>query len=369
MASEQTTAKLDSTLTCNGCGAPLAYVPGTDTLKCSYCGTVNKIDTSKDAAVQSNDYGSFIEKRDGDNDTQTSSVVKCRNCGATVTLLPNVTADNCPFCSTPLVINANTAQQITKPDCLLPFTIKKEVAIANFKDWAKKLKFAPNALYTIAERASSQQLEGIYLPYWSYDFETISQYRGSRGTYYYRTQISKDTNGNPETKQVQDTQWLTVEGVVNGRFSHILVAGSNSLPKKLTDHIGPWDFTKVRPYDQQYIAGLRAETYQIEASTTIAIAEKSVNDSIDNLIHSDIGGNKQTVDHVDTSYQNVKVLYMLLPVWLCAYKYNGKVYHMVVNANTGAISGERPYSIIKIALRTIYWIAIAWMIIETFRNS
>jgi hypothetical protein len=42
--------------------------------------------------------------------------------------------------------------------------------------------------------------------------------------------------------------------------------------------------------------------------------------------------------------------HILLPVWLSAYRFRHKVYRFMVNARTGEIVGERPYSPIKITL-------------------
>ena len=45
--------------------------------------------------------------------------------------------------------------------------------------------------------------------------------------------------------------------------------------------------------------------------------------------------------------------HILLPVWLAAYKYQGKTYRFVVNGRTGRVQGERPWSAIKIAVAVV----------------
>ena len=42
--------------------------------------------------------------------------------------------------------------------------------------------------------------------------------------------------------------------------------------------------------------------------------------------------------------------HLLLPVWIGAYRFQDKVYQVAVNARTGEVQGERPYSKAKIAL-------------------
>jgi hypothetical protein len=49
-------------------------------------------------------------------------------------------------------------------------------------------------------------------------------------------------------------------------------------------------------------------------------------------------------DSVDTDYADETFKHILLPVWMAAYKYNGKSYRFLVNAQSGKVQGERPWS-------------------------
>ena len=64
----------------------------------------------------------------------------------------------------------------------------------------------------------------------------------------------------------------------------------------------------------------------------------------------DIGGDEQHVSHVATQYSAVTFKHLLLPVYVGAYRFQDKVYQVVVNGRTGEVQGERPYSVWKIAL-------------------
>ena len=39
-----------------------------------------------------------------------------------------------------------------------------------------------------------------------------------------------------------------------------------------------------------------------------------------------------------------------LPIWISAYRYREKVYRILINARTGEVQGERPWSWVKIGL-------------------
>ncbi|MCV5754267.1 YgzB family protein, partial [Escherichia coli] len=85
----------------------LHFAPGTKSLKCAYCGAVNEIEqqvaeTASDGGVRSFPYETFIEQLESLVATTEACVVSCPGCGASTTLPPNVTADACPFCATPL---------------------------------------------------------------------------------------------------------------------------------------------------------------------------------------------------------------------------------------------------------------------------
>ena len=57
--------------------------------------------------------------------------------------------------------------------------------------------------------------------------------------------------------------------------------------------------------------------------------------------------------------RDVTFKHILLPVWLVAYRFRGRTYRFVVNARTGRVQGERPWSAWKIALAVILGAAFA----------
>jgi hypothetical protein len=76
-------------------------------------------------------------------------------------------------------------------------------------------------------------------------------------------------------------------------------------------------------------------------------------DQIRSDVRSDIGGDEQRIHNISTQWQDLRFKHILLPVWLAAYRYRGKVYQILINGQTGEVEGARPYSWIKIALATL----------------
>ena len=53
---------------------------------------------------------------------------------------------------------------------------------------------------------------------------------------------------------------------------------------------------------------------------------------------------------MDTRYADLMFKLLLLPIWIAAYSYRAQTYQVIVNAQTGEVLGNRPYSTVKIAL-------------------
>ena len=77
----------------------------------------------------------------------------------------------------------------------------------------------------------------------------------------------------------------------------------------------------------------------------------------------DIGGDTQRIHWVKTRYDATTFKHLLLPLWLLSYRYKEKIYQVLVNAQTGEVQGERPYSWIKITLTIVAVLAAIGAII------
>lgn len=339
---------------CKDCGAHLKFAPGTSHLKCEYCGAENKIETTIVEKIEEIDFEKFIASTIESTDKQEVNTVHCKSCGATTTLKPNVTSDHCPFCDTPMVVDKGSTTKIIKPKYVLPFKIEQKSAFENFKKWVNALWFAPNDLKAYAH--SADKLNGMYLPYWTYDSKTSSNYTGLRGIHYYVTESYSTTeNGRSvtRTRQVQKTRWTPAFGNVRNAFDDVLVLASNSLPDNYTRKLEPWDLKNLAEFNEKYLSGFRTECYQVDVKTGFEKAKPIMADVINNTIRRDIGGDVQQINTVNTSYNDITFKHILLPIWLSAYRYNQKVFRFMVNGRTGEVQGERPYSAIKIALLII----------------
>ena len=93
-----------------------------------------------------------------------------------------------------------------------------------------------------------------------------------------------------------------------------------------------------------------------------------MDDYIRASIRRDIGGDHQRIHHVSTQYSNITFKHILLPLWISAYRYHERSFRFLVNARTGEVCGERPYSRIKITLLVLFILAVIG-VIALFANQ
>ena len=357
MTTAQTAPETEHRFPCDSCGSDLRYDPGPDLLVCDHCGNTQPIERDRhaDGGIRELDLRQALDDRLAEAEIEETRVVACPNCGAQFEFDADTHAAECPFCATPVVTDTGVHRHI-KPRGLLPFDLDEGQARAAMTNWLGSLWFAPGGLQAYARKGRA--MNGIYVPYWTFDADTKSSYTGQRGDHYYETRtVMRD--GKPRQVRVRKTRWRHATGRVARFFDDVLVLASTSLPKRFTDALEPWDLSALEPYRPEYLAGFRAEGYQVELAEGFAEARGYMDRMILRDVKYDIGGDAQRVKRVDTQVSDVTFKHILLPVWLAAYKYRGKTYRFVVNGRTGRVQGERPYSAIKIAIAVVLAMIVA----------
>lgn len=327
---------------------------------CDHCGNEEEIEGTGflNAPIRELDFRAALASQLPEDEIEETRVLACTNCGAQVEFNEENHAAECPFCATPFVTDTGTHRQI-KPKGLLPFGLTEREARGEMTKWLGSLWFAPNGLQEYARKG--RKLEGIYVPYWTFDADTKSSYRGERGTVYYETRtVMRD--GKRVQQRVQKVRWRPKSGRVARWFDDVLVLASRSLPEHYTDGLEPWDLAAMEPYRPEYLAGFRAEGYTVQIDEGYKTAREKMDRIIQRDVKFDIGGDRQRIHNIQTSVSDVTFKHILLPVWLAAYKYRGRTFRFVVNGRTGRVQGERPWSPWKIAFAAIALAIVAGVI-------
>lgn len=358
MEEHPTTSSNQDEIICSNCGAKLTFAPGTDSLQCEFCGTVNEIAVDEEQRVEAHqeiDYQKFISQQSDTTPKVEVLVLKCDGCGAQTTFDPNVISGSCDFCGSPLTSKEGHKASLIEPKGMLTFKVQDKEGVDLYKTWLRKLWFAPNKLKSYARQ--TEKLAGIYIPYWTFDSRTTTRYTGERGDNYQETERYTE-NGEQKTRTVTKTRWRSARGTVYRNFDDVLVPASHSLPVKYVDKLEPWDLNNLVPYDTKYLSGFKSESYQKGLEEGFTTAQGKMENVIRQDVRRDIGGDHQRIHTMNTDFSDITFKHILLPIWISAYRYNEKVYRFMINGRTGEVQGERPYSWIKITLAVLLVIAI-----------
>jgi len=342
----------------------LNFEPTAGALTCPYCGFVEKIDPAA-SGFEEHDFQQYLSKQAEHTPVEGhSSEVRCDGCGAVVLLEDKVATDRCPFCGAALTNAPQAAQTMIAPESLLPMAVSKAQAIASFNQWIAGRWFAPTELKRFANLG---QLFGIYVPYWTYDSMTYTQYAGMRGDDYSETEtyVATNSQGQSETRTrlVTRTVWSPVGGRVDHFFDDVLVCASKSLPEHLVSSLSPWDLKALVGFKADYLAGFKTERYGVALGEGFNKARAIMDETIRQLCCQEIGGNHQNLTSVNTQHVGVTFKHLLLPIWLAAYRYQNETYRILVNARTGRLVGTRPYSWIKIAALVMAILALVIVVV------
>ncbi|MBI3269071.1 MAG: zinc ribbon domain-containing protein [Planctomycetes bacterium] len=331
---------------CKACGAKLDFAPGQEALKCGYCGYTEAIPQSA-AEVKEHPFEEYDAGKRPRGLGTALKAVKCQQCAAETQVEPQVTALTCAFCGANEVIPREANAALLQPESLLPFQVTKDQVIEQFRTWIQGLWFRPNAL---KRQARPEGLQGVYIPYWTFDSMTHSFWTAEAGYHYYVTEKYTDAQGHSQTRQVQHTRWEPASGRHNQFFDDVLVPASRSVPEELAKGLEPFETQKLAPYKPEYLSGMVAEDYQLDMKAAWPKAKEEMDGAIRSACASKVPGDTHRNLHVTTQYMNRTYKLCLLPIWIASYRYANKPYRYLVNGQTGKVYGEAPYSWIKIAL-------------------
>lgn len=331
---------------CPQCGATTAFSAAQGGLTCAHCGYY---EPPKKEAVgrQASQFEFTVEtmQRAAQGWGQERKELECRSCGALTSVPVENLAHTCPFCGSNKVIQYAAPQDILRPRYLVPFIVDPAACRDVARGWLGSHWMTPASLKQTANLA---QFTGIYLPFWTFSSGTRADWKAEVG----HTQTERYYE-NGEWKTRTRTVWRWESGRVQLGIDDLLVAGTARLSRLLLDRIHDFNLAELCPYEPKYLAGLQAQSYDVPLEKAWEEGRRQMRETtrkacVDQASSSQIRNFSMHLDFVDESWR-----YVLLPVYLASYPFEGQVYQVMINGQTGAISGQRPVDWTRV------WLAVA----------
>ncbi|MCR4587952.1 MAG: hypothetical protein K5682_06040 [Lachnospiraceae bacterium] len=311
---------------CKNCGGNVVYDPKSKTMKCPHC---DGLDTEEPVAGETK--------------------VQCPNCGAPVNPTEFQSAHRCSHCGVYLIVDERVEGEYT-PHLIIPFKIDKKEAIDRLNETFHSRMFIPDGFMS---EATLEKMEGMYVPFYLYDFDTRYQWQGHGNQV--RTWMMGDT-------QYTETKVFRLERDMRARFRKVPADASLVMDDDLMDLMEPYEYEALENFQKKYMSGFYAEMYsqndteledRAKAKVTPALKEK-----MDATLAEYIRVGAE-VDNIQISREAAN--YALLPVWIYTFGYKGEAYHFFVNGQTGKVIGKAPLSFGKAALYSASWFAFVML--------
>lgn len=308
---------------CKNCGGNTLYSPVKKTMCCPNC---DGLDSEEKIASPQMD--------------------QCVNCGAPIEIKEHTSATKCPNCGNYIILEERVEGQY-RPDNIIPFKISKDEAEDLLrKEFAGRV-FTPSGFLS---SASLDKMEGTYVPFFLYDYDSDIKYHAVGTT------VRTWTSGGYE---YTETSYYNVERQIEADFSQVPVDAAADMEDSLMDLLEPFDYKQIINYEDKYMSGFMGEKYNFTADELADRAVKKVKRDSDEILNGTLSGYNSLTNVNKQIIANRKGhKYAMLPVWEYTFGYMGTDYKFQVNGQTGKVLGKTPVSKGKVVAFGLTWFGL-----------
>jgi Zn finger protein HypA/HybF involved in hydrogenase expression len=309
---EQAAGHLETQVfTCPQCGGSLGYEPGSSSLLCGQCGFQKPVESALSQPPEKILALGFT-KSQGQSWSDTHQVLRCQQCGAQTIFPAAQVSVICPYCDNAAFVAVSENKHLEIPQAMIPMLVEPEIARQKVKDWLGHSLLAPAGL----AKTSIQKMTPLYIPLWL--FNSALQFKDPYG-----------------------------ESLLNKRdfiYNDWPVPGISYLPVEVIQALQPFYWEKLAAFSPEYLARFPATFYEVPVDTASQIAYRGMREDARSKLPLSI------TDPGAFYGQSYKLV--LFPVWISTFKYGGKLFHVIVNGQTGKVTGSRPVDWGKVGMAT-----------------
>jgi len=335
---------------CPNCGATTVYNVSAGGIACEYCGYIAPINVDQ-VGHAAQDFEFTLETLSQARlgwGTQ-RQVLHCDSCGAELSIASGAITNTCAFCASNQVNVLTIPEETLRPRYLIPFKIPPEKTLSLAREWLGKGWYHPAELVgtTILQR-----FYGLYLPFWAFNARVKADWRAQVG---YQETYRHYNASQKRWETRSRTVWRWKNGQANLDINDFLVSGS--APKRISHYIlsklYPFNMKDLVAYEPDFLAGWQAQAYETTLPEAWEAGKKNIREQAKKACYQQIPTSQVRNFSMNAAFSDETWRYILLPVYLAAYRYDNKIYHAMINGQTGTIAGSKPVDWWKV------WLVIA----------
>ncbi len=272
----------------------------------------------------------------------------CEGCGASMSFDPTVQSLRCPYCGS-AKLEVEGPRKILKPEKLIPFEITFQEVEQRLRRYLSSNPFRPNDLLSEGTLVSAR---AVFVPCWVFSANT-------------HTYWTADTDVLPPGSR---GKWRPLFGEHQARYDGMLIPASRVLQKEELRSIGSFDLRRARDVRAEILEKFFVEVFTVPRKYARQWA-------IEEIRRQEAEACRQLFlsGRIRNLRTNVRITHLtgrpiLLPVWVLAYRYRGKLYRFLINGQTGQVGGQVPVSWVKVAgVIALGLVIVILLIILAFR--
>jgi hypothetical protein len=303
-----------------------------------------------------------------DPSARSAATFACGHCGASLQFA-GVRTETCPYCASPNFVERPPAANRPRPALVVAFTGDAQLARRKLDFWLGSRTWFADARI---KRARVEDLRGVYVPAYLYSAVARTDYTASIGEHYTETETyeTTDVQGNKktETRTVTRTEYRPLSGHHVGYVTDVIVSASAGLPDAELQAIEPYDLLALRRYSPAVVSGWIAEEFSREPDDCRQRSRGEAVDEVGVRLRRFMPGDS----HSDLSWRTTVAWEsldpILVPVWVLAVRYRDdkSPLRVVINGQTGAVSGKVPLAWWKVSLAIVVAVLVIAAVIFAF---
>ena len=326
---------ITKTYICPNCGASISYDIHEANLVCQYCGFRRTVDEEVTRESSDQLLDAALPTTRAHHWAASQTRVTCEQCGVIILLPPGQTADTCPYCASNRFISSTALMELIDPQLIGLFKIDPQKAGKSIKTWLGSGLIAPDDL---AAQHAGMQLHPAYYPFWVF-------------------------SGTLEIPWFCDVKvlsgklavWEPHSGSQFEMFDNILIPGLRKLPSRDLAGIEPFNLDDLVEFSPDFLSGWVALTYDQPLADASLLAREKIIQKVRSSLPGQVEPNrsKRNFSLGVGKWSGLTYKLALLPIYFGNYPFQGQRCRLLVNGQTGKVSGIKPKDTLKITLFTI----------------
>lgn len=256
----------------------------------------------------------------------------CAKCGGTVKFSPGSNTIRCEFCGEENRIEVPKVTLAVEPDYIVPLAVDDKTLRASVQAYMSTGDMTPDDLLDTAVFTKCDLLyvpaflyKGSYEAVWtaSFGYDRQEQYTVYENKYDYDLKMNIRQ---PVTKTKTVTDWRPVNGNDQGTFTAAAYAGDGQ-PESVRGLIAEMEWNEPKSFNKSFLLGFGAEDFKKDGETVYSESVKSrVNAIIDAGVRTHAQGDRQR-DWNWKASTSKNTMSFFLPLGWARFEYQGKEYN------------------------------------------